>query len=125
MTPLEGTKVLAAYANNYYAGSAALTERQIGKGRVLHLGSTFSRENVRQLLAYTGVIDPFADLLKAPETVEVIQREKNGKRFLFLLNYLPQAAEVTLKQTGTLLYTGETIEGSYTLPAYGTAVFEV
>lgn len=125
LTPLEGTKVLASYANNYYAGAAALTERRVGKGRVLHLGSTFSRENMRQLLAYTGVLEPFAGLVDAPETVEVIQREKDGRRFLFLLNYLPQAEEITLKQTGTLLYTGEKAEGSYTIPAYGTAVFEV
>ena len=125
LTPLEGAKVLASYANNYYAGAAALTERQVGKGRVLHLGSTFSRENVRQLLAYTGVLEPFAGLVDAPETVEVIQRKKGGRRFLFLLNYLPQAAEIALKSPGTLLYTGERVEGGYTIPAYGTAVFEM
>lgn len=117
--------VLAAYADSYYAGKAALIEHRAGKGKVLHLGSAFSRENVKQLLEYTGIMEPFKPWINAPDTVELIQREKDGRRFLFVLNYQPKETAVELKQKMRLLYSGEEQEGRCMLPPYGTAVYEV
>lgn len=89
LTALKGTSVLAVYQNSYYAGTAALTENKVGNGRVLHLGSTFSRQNVRRLLEYTGVCEPFSHIIDAPEEVELVMRTKGEKSFLFALNYHP------------------------------------
>ncbi len=123
LTPLEGAKVLARYGTSYYAGEAALTERPFGKGRVLHLGSAFPRDTARQLLAYTGVLEPFQAYIDAPEGVEVVLREKDGQKFLFTLNFQQAEQTITLKQPAVLLYTGEQAEGSITLPPFGTAVY--
>ena len=89
LTPLEGTDVLARYGSSYYAGQPALTQHSLGKGRVLHLGSAFSQETVRRLLAYTGILEPFQAVLDAPEGVEVVLREKDSRQFLFVLNFQP------------------------------------
>ncbi|MBS7316602.1 MAG: beta-galactosidase [Clostridiaceae bacterium] len=123
LTPLEGTRVLATYGSSYYAGAAALTEHAYGKGRVLHLGSTFSRANAKQLLAYLGILEPFAAQITAPEGVEIVLREKDGKQFLFVLNFQPEAQTVTLHQEMTQLYDGTTAAGDVTLPPFGTAVY--
>lgn len=125
LTPLEGTKVLATYARSYYAGEAALTEKISGKGRVLHLGSTFTRENVKQLMEYTGIREPFAEYITAPEEVQVVMRRKEGKRYLFVLNYQAGPRTFTLHAPATLMYNGESVTGEVTLPAYGTAVYEL
>ena len=125
LTPLEGTEVLAAYGNSYYAGRAALTEHRFGKGRVLHLGSTFTRDTVRRLLAYAGVLEPFQKYIQAPEGVEVVLRRKGDRQFLFVLNFQPAEQLITLKQPAALLYTGQQVEGQITLPPFGTAVYEV
>lgn len=125
LTPLEGTEVLAAYGNSYYAGEAAVTEKALGKGRTIHFGSTFSRESMKRLFDYTGILEPFRDVAAAPETVELVMRKKEGKRYLFVLNFQPEEVEYTLKKTGVLMYTGETVTGKCTLPAYGTAVYEI
>ena len=63
--------------------------------------------------------------MEAPADVELVMREKDGRRFLFCLNYLPEQQQIVLKQVSTLLYTGETVTGMVTLPAYGTAVYEL
>ncbi|MDE5933361.1 MAG: beta-galactosidase trimerization domain-containing protein, partial [Lachnospiraceae bacterium] len=126
LTPLSGTDVLARYSNSYYKGEAALTEHRLGKGRVLHLGSAFSRDALPMLLEYAGAVSPFTGLIEADgKDVELTLRKKSGRTFLFVLNF--QAAEVsyTLRTPMRLLYTGEENSGTQTLPAFGTAVYEV
>lgn len=125
LTPLEGARVLAAYGNSYYAGKAALTEHRYGKGRVLHLGSTFTRGTVKRLLDYTGVLEPFQPWIKAPEGVEVVLRQKGDRRFLFVLNFQSTQQTVILTTQATLLYTGQKVRGKVLFPPYGTAVYEL
>ena len=117
--------MLAVYQNSYYGGTAALTENKVGNGRVLHLGSTFSRQNVRRLLEYTGVCEPFSHIIDAPEEVELVMRTKGEKSFLFALNYHPAPVAIELKECVKDLYTDTSAEGKVILPAYGTAVYEI
>lgn len=125
LTPFAGTEVLARYDNSYYAGEAALTKKAFGKGRAIHLGCAFTRKNVRQLLDYAGVLEPFRNYVEAPADVELVMREKDGRRFLFCLNYLPEQQQIILKRASVLLYTGGSVVGSVRLPAFGTAVYEL
>ncbi|MCM1254363.1 MAG: beta-galactosidase [Clostridium sp.] len=126
LTPLADTKVLARYANSYYAGQAALTEHKTGSGRVLHLGSAFSRNAVPALLEYAGVVSPFTELIAADGyDVELTLRIKDGREFLFVLNFNPQPVSFILKKTMRSLYDDTEVSGVMTLPAFGTAVYEI
>ena len=119
----ENAKVLAYYTGSFYAGRPAVIEKKTGKGRAIHYGSTFSRVNVKQLLSYTGVLSPFEEILSAPEEVEVICREKDGRKFYFLLNYLPEDKTVVLHKKMRNLYDDALAEGEFVLKPYETAVF--
>lgn len=125
LSPLEGTEVLAAYGSSYYAGQAALTEHRCGRGRVLHFGSTFTRDTVKRLLAYTGVLEPFREWIEAPEGVEVVLRRKGDRQFLFVLNFQDGEQTITLKRPSLLLYTGRQVQGNVTMPPFATAVYEL
>ncbi len=125
LEPLENTKVLAAYGNSYYAGKAAVTEKQIEKGRVIHFGSVFSRSNVKSLFVYAGIAEPFREYIVAPDTVEIIMRKKGGREFLFVLNFQSEEVSYILKKDAIMMYSGEMISGKCILSAYGTAVYEV
>lgn len=125
LTPLPGAKVLATYGSSYYAGEAALTEHPVGDGTVLHLGSAFHRDTVAKLLDYLGVSEPCAGLITAPEGVELALRRKDGKDYLFVLNFQSQPQTITLRRPMTCLYDGSTADGSVELPAFGTAVYAV
>lgn len=120
-------RVLATYVNSYYAGKAALIEKQTGEGRTLHLGSAFSRENVRLLLEYTGVLAPFAAVIEAPEGVELVQRKKGGRTWMFALNFQAEPQTLELKKRMKRMFAeGETIlPGKFELPPYGVEVFEL
>lgn len=125
ITPLNGTKVLAVYGNAYYKGEAALTEKKLGKGRTIHFGSTFTREAVSILMEYSGIIEPFTDVLVAPETVQVVKRRKVGKEYLFVLNYQNTQQTIILKKKVELLYNGQSVIGEQVLEPYGTAVYQI
>ena len=123
LTPLEGTAVLDRYRCGFCAGEVCLTEKRTGLGRTLHLGSAFSRETAAWLFAYTGVREPFRKWVEAPEGVELVMREKDGKRWLFALNYQASEQRLFLPEGLRSLLTGERAHGETVLPPFGTAVF--
>ena len=125
LTPLEGTEVLARYQASYYAGEACITEKKLGKGRTIHLGSAFSRKTVKKLFEHTGILAPFGDTIQAPESVELVMREKDGKHWLFALNYLAREQTINLNKTVFSLLEQAEADGEITLPPYGVAVFEL
>ncbi len=117
--------MLARHNSSWFKGEPALTEHAVGKGRVLHWGACFSAAAVSKLLACTGVMDPFRGIIGASEHVELIMREKDGRRFVFALNYKPWKETIRLYKPAKSLETDETCEGDVILPAYGVAVFEI
>ncbi len=125
LSPIGDAKVIARYGNSYYAKEAAITENVYGKGKVLHVGSTFSKDNVSWLFDYTGIKEPFRDYIEAPETLEVVMRKNGGRLYLFVLNFQAGEAEYILKKEAKAMYTNETICGPCCLAAYGTAVYEL
>lgn len=123
--PAENAKVLAVYENSYFAGKAALIEKMTGKGRTLHLGSTFSEQNLRMLLEYAGVWEPFAGIMEAPESVELVQRKKDGKVYMFALNFLSVPQEIVLKKTMRSLLDERVVSGKVVLQPYQAGVYEI
>lgn len=119
----EGTKVLAAYDLDFYQGRAALTEHPYGKGKALHFGGTFTRQNVIDFLEYTGTCTPYGNLIRLPQCCELAVKEKDGKQYLFVLNFSAQPQTIALSEDVTDMDNKETVSGEYTLPAYGTKVF--
>lgn len=118
-------RVLAKYSSNYYEGLPALTETAAGEGKVLHFGGTFTRENVKELLAYTGVLRPFENLVQAPEECEIAVREKEGKQYLFVLNYDREPKELVLRQPMADMDNGEEMQGNIVLKPYETRVYRI
>ena len=122
LTPLEGTKVLARFATGFYAGEPAVTEHGLGKGRVIHCGFAFSRELVKALLAHTGIIEPFAEEICAPENVQVVLRQKGKAKYYFVLNYMPHEETIELKRELTDMLSGEKCSGKRALKPYEVIV---
>lgn len=124
MKALEGTEVLATYEGTFYEGTPLLTKRALGKGQVLHLGTSFNRNNTAQILKYLGVLEPYADLVEAPKDVELSVRTKGEKKWLFLLNYMSTLQTVKVKKPMTCMDCGKSVEGEIILEPYGVIVLE-
>lgn len=118
-------RVLAVYDRDYYQGHAALVEREIGKGKIIHFGGTFTRENVRRFLRYAGVMSPWNGLIDVPETCEIAVREKGSRQYLFVLNYSWSTQKIYLKKYVKDLDIGHVAVGEVGIPAFGTKVYEI
>ena len=93
----DDVEVLAKYTSNYYAGRPALIRTNTQQGYTLHFGGTFTRQNVTEFLTYTGVIDPWKELIELPADCEIAVREKNDAKYIFVLNYSSEKQNITLK----------------------------
>ena len=52
-------------------------------------------------------------------------REKDGQKYLFVLNYESEKIEYTLWKPMLALYDNSEASGNCTLPAFGTAVYRI
>ena len=120
-----GARTAGVYEQDYYQGSGALIENRFGKGTAYYYGSAYTVDAVKTFLKKLGVASPWAGVVQAPQECELAVREKDGRQYLFLLNYSPKAVGAQLLRPGKNLYTGETVSGSLELGPYGTAVIEL
>ena len=118
-------KVLADYGSSYYAGSPALIETRAGKGKVLHFGGTFTRENMKAFLEYAGILAPFSETIQAPQECEISVKSKNGKEYLFVLNFAKTGQEIILNKMVTDMDTNENVKGAVSLAPYETKVYRI
>jgi beta-galactosidase len=123
----EGVESIGTWSNRFAAGQAAATSRQVGKGRVVYVGTYLTEDLVAtlmaDLIAQAGV-EPL--LPNLPKGVEVTVRESNGTRLMFILNTTDGAAKVSGIPAGTALVADAKIaEGIMTLPGYGCVILKL
>ena len=69
------------------------------------------------------IAEPYRNVIRLPESCELAVRKKEGKKYLFVLNYLAQPAKIILQVPVHDLWLGETLFGECDLEGYGTKVY--
>lgn len=121
----ENAKQEAIFTSEYYDGTGALIRNEYGKGTVYYYGSAFNELSAKTFMDKLGVITPYSDRITIPETCELAVRAKDSVKYLFILNYKKESAEITLKKEMTNLYTGDLVKGTLKLEGYGTLVLKI
>ena len=110
----EGAQALADYGEDFYAGMPAVTENRLGKGRVIYLAARAEQKFLdllyERLLRDAGV----APMVDAPAGVIVKEREKDGKKYTFLLNFAGQDVRMAVPE-GLDLVSGARVRGETAL----------
>lgn len=125
LSPLDGAEVLGVFDSNYYQGKPGLIRKKLGKGEAYYFGAAFDSQAAAVFLKRLGLTEAFSAWVDAPSGCELAMREKEGKRWLFTLNYGAHSEEIVLKVPMQEAFSGKVCTGTLTLPAYGTAVFLV
>lgn len=121
----ENAEVLAAYSSSYYAGTPALIRNRFGEGAAYYFGGAFALDTARVFLEKLNVAEPYGDKIRLPEGCELAVRVKGDTRYLFVLNYLQQPAEIEIKVAMQDIWTGETVSGVRQLKGYEAAVYRL
>ena len=119
----EETEVLARYVSSYYTGAPALIRHRYGKGETYYFGGAFAEDTVRVFLEKLEVGTPYGGKLALPECCELAVREKDGRKYLFVLNYAPQSVPIDVKEEMWELFAAETVRGEVEVDAYEVKIF--
>lgn len=105
----EGARELGAYQKDFYAGMAAVTVNDFGKGKAYYVATrsdaAFYSLFLQDVCEECGIMP----LLENIEGVEVTIRENENGRFLFLLNHNDAFVRVRIEEDCEDLLTGERI----------------
>nr|WP_154893205.1 beta-galactosidase [Paenibacillus xylanexedens] len=118
-------QVVAEYASEYYAGSAAMTRRAVGQGEVWYYGAAYNEPIVDALMDEIGLSSPVDDVIEVPSEVEIGIRSAKNKAYLFLLNYSNLEVSIKLKKETRELLTGTSYKNEIKMSAYGVFIFEI
>ena len=110
-------QVLGTYAQDFYAGKAAITMNQFGEGRAIYVGTMSSLPFYYDLVSWLRQICALNPLLRVPDQVEVSMRTRGDYRIYFLLNHNPQSVHVQFYKPVRDCLTGKPISGGYDIPA--------
>lgn len=116
ITP-EEAKPIARYNSSWYTGHAAATVNTFEKGRAYYVGcglpqSFYDRfiEKVLQGLALESI--------EVPDEVEITTREKEGKRFIFVMNFSDKPSKIFLGEEYTELIKGKRLKEEINLDPF-------
>ena len=83
---LEGAECVASYGEDFYAETPAVTKNTFGEGTVYYVGTEPDKNGLALILgALCGKAD-IKPLIEEETALEVTYREKDGKRYWFVLN---------------------------------------
>jgi beta-galactosidase len=119
---LEGATALAVFADDFYAGSPAITENRLGAGRAYYVATRPSAVMVGNLVG--GILESLAiaSPLPGPPDVEITRRAGGRHTFTFVLNHHGAAVQVALPEPMRDLLTDELHTSCVSLDVNGVAI---
>jgi len=87
-------RVVATYQDGPFSGAAAITERSVGRGRVVYVAGVATQETLDAIYAYlAGELQ--LNTMRLPRDVEVVRLQAQGSaELLFLLNHSDHEQEL-------------------------------
>ncbi|MEO5641399.1 MAG: beta-galactosidase, partial [Sphingomicrobium sp.] len=103
---------LAIYNDGQWAGKPAIAVNRFGSGQAVYIGAMIDDISLARLLDRSmlaaGIRPPFV----VPDGVEVTQRRRGAREWVYLLNHSPAAQSVALPRPMRDLLTGQALSGS-------------
>ena len=115
----EGAEVLARYADNFYAGSPAVTKNDFGAGHVYYVGTQLEAKALARVLGRAASEAGVKPLIEGETKLEIACREKDGARYFFIMNFAGEPLPLPERFTGKAdLLTGKALTAGTVLAPY-------
>ena len=120
LTDSSGLEILGRYTDDFYAGTPAVTLNKYGRGRACYIGARIDDASfgriMELLLTEAGI-----SYNRLPGGIEYHEREYEGTRFAFYLNYNESAVTVN-GVNGHDLISNEEINGDMVIERLGVKI---
>jgi beta-galactosidase len=100
---LKGAKALAEYTTGFYRQTPAITENSYGNGITWYVGTEPGQELMEDIVKYFTNSSDIEPLGIASEDVEMMTRDKDKKRWLFVINHTNEEQVYHLNDFYTML----------------------
>lgn len=84
---LEGAEEIARYESDFYAGTPAVTEHEVGKGRVYYVGTMLSEAGLAKVLKSACDKAGIAPVIGEETELEVAKRVTDTEDIYFIMNF--------------------------------------
>ncbi|WP_141504640.1 beta-galactosidase [Paenibacillus luteus] len=113
---------IAWYNNDYFAGRAAVTVNNLGKGKVYYIGANFELDYLIEL--FGQIVDDLkiTRIPNLPNGVHASIRRKATKFYLFLINFTDERKTIVLEHACYSLFDGPIPMGPLNLPPFGVEI---
>ncbi|MFD7510342.1 beta-galactosidase [Streptomyces sp. NPDC059853] len=120
-----GAEPVWTYADGPAAGCPAITRHELGEGTAWYVSARLDTAGLDTVLAAAGLDAGIAAREDLPRDVEVVRREGESGRYLFVINHTDADTEVTVGGDGTELLTGTRVAATLPVPAGGVRVLHL
>lgn len=98
---LTGAQVIATYANEFYAGTPAVTENKYGNGNAWYVGSRLEHDGLKKVINRVIKVSGVKPLVDQTTPLEVTKRvTTDGQELYFVLNMSNDSQELPMKFRG-------------------------
>lgn len=125
LAPCRTGRICAKYSSDYAQGTPALICNEVGAGLAYYYGSAFNRDVVKAFLEKLQICNPYKAIVDPPECCEVAVREKNGERYMFILNYAKDEVMIDFRQEVYDLFMDKSLKGKEMLNRYDVKVVKM
>ena len=117
-----GSEAMATYTEGPLAGLAAVTQRQVGKGRIVLLGTVPVAGDFQRLLLGLAAAAGIAPVAEASANLMVVPRRGRAGEGVIAVELANQPAQLTLPRPARDLLTGLGHSGQVQVKPYGVMV---
>ena len=123
---METAQPLAVYDSDFYAGTPVLSANAYGKGHAYYVATRSDKDFYADFLQHILDEQKITPVYPPCEGVEITERDKDGKRFLFFLNHNDFPVSLPLETDGTSLLENRSCKAGTTLqlPPKGAAIYQ-
>lgn len=97
------------YGSDFYQGMPVITRNRYGKGSAWYLACASSSDFYQDFLQNLMQENQVEPVMETPKDVEVTSREKNGTRYLFVMNHAADSKTILIPRNCEDIITGKAI----------------
>ena len=120
-----GAETIAWYEDDFFAGKAAATVHELGKGKVYYLGTDCRGKLLSGSFPRCGSRGRGKPSPRLPEGVQISVRSKGTARYMFIMNLTQKRQTVSLGSEFTSLLLRETVGPELVMDPYGVEIVEM
>ena len=123
---LEGAECLATYAEDFYAGTPAVTKNQFGKGYTYYIGTNMNGDGIAKVLDMAVAQADVSSVIQEETELEVTCRKADNCTYYFVLNFKDKDIEVPSCFVGCEdALTGEIVASGKMMKKYDAMIFSL